>query len=115
VLEYFVEGKKDMAMRQITVRLPQETIRQFDRLVSRQGQARDAVLAQLIREHIQRATRARKIGQMTLAILGIKTARTRRARTFDARRVARALEQTYGTRDGVKIVNLHRDGGMACR
>lgn len=100
----------DMTMQQITIRLPQEILQQFDRVVSRQGQARNAVLAQLVQEYVQRAARARKIGAMTLATLGIKTSRTRRARAFNARQVARALEQTYGTRNGVEIVNLNRNG-----
>lgn len=102
-----------MTMRQITLRLPQETIRQFDREVSRRGQARSIVLTQLVQEYVQRATRAKKIGTMTLTMLGIKSARRRRARAFDARKVARALERTYGTRDGVEIVNLNRNGRIA--
>lgn len=102
-----------MTMQQITIRLPQEIIRQFDREVSKRGQARNVVLTQLVQEYVQRATRAQKIGTVTLTMLGLKSARTRRARAFNARQVARALEQTYGTRDSVEIVNLNRNGRTA--
>ena len=98
-----------MTMQQITIRLSKETIRQFDRAVLSQGQARNTVLAQLVQEYVQRAAQARKIGVMTLTALGIKPQRTRRKRVFNARKVARALKRTYGTSDGVEIANLNRN------
>lgn len=98
-----------MTMQQITIRLPKETIRQFDRAVLSQGQARSTVLAQLVQEYVQRAAQSQEIGRMTLAALGIKPQRTRHNRRFNTRKVARALKQTYGTSDAVEIVNLNRE------
>ncbi len=46
---------------------------------------------------------------MTLVALGIKPRRARRKRSFDARKVARALKRAYGTSDGVEITNLNRE------
>jgi metal-responsive CopG/Arc/MetJ family transcriptional regulator len=95
-----------MAMEQITFRLPKQTLAQFDRAAQSQGQARDTLLVQLVQEYVQRSTQRQEIGRATLAALGIKP---RRKRTFNARKAATALKQTYGTSDGVEIVNLNRN------
>ena len=83
-----------MTMQQITLRLPKETLRQFDRAVQNQGQARSAVLVRLVEEYVQRAAQSREIGRMTLTALGIKPQRLRQSRRINPRKVARALEQT---------------------
>jgi len=111
MLEWLVKGKANMAMQQITFRLPKETLRQFDRAAMKQGQARAALLTQLVREYVQRSTQSQEIGRVTLATLGIKPQRTRK-RAFNARKVSRALKQTHGTRDAVEIVNVSRDRWM---
>ena len=112
MLEWFAKGKANMAMQQITVRLPKETLRRFERVASNQGQARGELLAQLIKEYIERTASHQEIGRMTLAALGIRSPRTRNKRAFNARKVARALKQTYATRDAVAIVNASRDRWM---
>jgi len=98
-----------MALQQITLRLPKETLREFDRVAARRRQARETVLVQLVEEFVQRVGQQQEIARLTLAALGIKPPRTRHGRSFNTRKVARALKRTYGTDDAVKIVNMNRN------
>ena len=102
-----------MVMQQVTIQLPQDTLRKFDRLAKDRGQARDTLLVQLVQEYVRGVDRQREIAQGTLAALGVKPRRTRGKRTFNARKVAQAVERTFGTRDAVELINKSRDRGMA--
>jgi metal-responsive CopG/Arc/MetJ family transcriptional regulator len=102
-----------MTMQQITIRLPKEIVREFNRALVNRGQARNVVLTRLVQAYVQQTASPQEIGLMTLATLGIKPQRHRRKPAINAKQIARALKQTFGTDDAVDIVNLNRDHWMA--
>ncbi len=101
-----------MTIREITMRFPAELLRSFDEVIGRQSLTRDEALIGLVEDYVQRRAVEREIAKATLARLGreMPTNRSIDAIEIDANRVAKAIAETFGTDDPVKIVNMVRIG-----
>ena len=100
-----------MAIREITMRLPEELLQSLDEVVERQSLTRDEALIRLVEDYVQRRAVGREIAKATLARLGreVPTNRSIDDIEIDADKVAKAIAETFGTDDPLKIVNMVRN------
>jgi metal-responsive CopG/Arc/MetJ family transcriptional regulator len=100
-----------MAIREITMRLPEELLQSFDEVIERQSLTRDEALIRLVEDYVQRRGLAREIAMATLARLGreMPTNRSIDNIEIDANKVAKAIAETFGTDDPLEIVNMVRN------
>ncbi len=100
-----------MATKEITMRLPEELLRSLDEVIRGRNLTRDEVLISLIRDYIRRRNLEKEIARATLARLGREMPASRSIDDIeiDAEKVARAIAETFGTDDPVKIVNMVRN------
>ena len=100
-----------MAIREITMRLPEELLQSLDEVLERQSLTRDEALIGLVEDYVQRRGLAREIAMATLARLGreIPTNRSIDNIEIDANKVAKAIAETFGTDDPLEIVNMVRN------
>jgi len=99
-----------MAIREITMRLPEELLQSLDETI--EGDlTRDEVLIRLVEDYVQRRAVEREIAKATLARLGreMPTNRSIDDIEIDADKVAKAIAETFGTDDPLKIVNMVRN------
>ena len=101
-----------MAIREITMRFPEKLLQSLDETVEEESFTRDEVLIKLVEDYVQRRGLEREIARATLARLGRKmpTNRSIDDIEIDADKVAKAIAETFGTDDPVKIVNMVRRG-----
>jgi hypothetical protein len=101
----------EMAIREITMRLPEELLQSFDKVIERQSLTRDEALIRLVEDYVQRRAVEREIAKATLARLGreMPTNRSIDDIEIDADKVAKAIAETFGTDDPLKIVDMVRN------
>jgi predicted DNA-binding protein len=115
-----------MAVREITMRLPEELLQSLDEVIERQSLTRDEALIKLIEDYVQRRGLAREIAMATLARLktgglgfyGDLTYRylsgeLERTRSIDdieldSEEIAEAIYRTFGTRDPIELIEKVR-------
>ena len=112
--ERFVVGNQEvaeMAIREITMRLPEELLQSLDEVLERQSLTRDEALIGLVEDYVQRRGLAREIAMATLARLEreIPTNRSIDDIEIDANKVAKAIAETFRTDDPLEIVNMVRN------
>ncbi len=97
-----------MATKEITMHLPEELLQSLNEVAKVEGLTRDEVLIRIIEDYIQRRNLEREIAKATLARLGreIPTSHSIDDIEIDAEKVAKAIVETFGTDDPVKIVNM---------
>jgi len=100
-----------VTVKKITMRLPEKLLQSFDETVEEGSFTRDEVLIRLVEEYVQRRRLEREIARATLARLGreMPTNRSIDDIEIDADKVAKAIADTFGTNDPVKIVNMVRN------
>jgi len=109
-----VENKQEvveMTVREITMRLPEKLLQSLDETVEEESFTRDEVLIRLVEGYVQRRGLEREIARATLTRLGRKMPTNRSIDNIeiDADKVAKAIAETFGTDDPVKIVNMVRN------
>ena len=100
-----------MTIREITMRLPDELLQSLDETIEEGTFTRDEVLIRLVEDYIQRRSLEREIAKATLARLGreVPTNRSIDDIEIDANKVAKAIAETFGTDDPLRIVNMVRN------
>lgn len=102
-----------MAIKEITVRLPEETLAELDRLATRKKLDRDEMLTRLVESHLHYREQEQQIAELTLSYLGREPRPSRPISEIqiDAGKVAQAMAETYGTSDIIEIINALRGWG----
>jgi len=102
-----------MAIKEITVRLPEEILVELDRLAIRKKLSRGEMLIELVESHLRYKEQARQIAEMTLSYLGreLPPGRPISEVQIDAGKVAQAMAETYGPSDIIEIINASRGRG----
>lgn len=106
-----------MATRTITVHLPEEAVKELERVAEQRRLKLDDMLAHLIEESLRRERGEKKIAELTAMYLGAKprVGRSISEIEVDAEKVAKAMIQTFGTDDIIEIINRSRwRGGKLC-
>jgi len=105
-----------VTVREITMRLPEKLLQSLDKVIEEENLTRDEVLTRLIEDYVQRSNLEKEIAKATLARLGreMPTNRSIDDIELDADKVAKAIAETFGTDDPVKIVNMVRRGRIQC-
>jgi len=100
-----------VTIREITMRLPDELLQSLDETIEEGTFTRDEVLIRLVEDYIQRRSLEREIAKATLARLGreVPTNRSIDDIEIDANKVAKAIAETFGTDDPLRIVNMVRN------
>jgi len=101
----------EVTIREITMRLPDELLQSLDETIEEGTFTRDEVLIRLVEDYIQRRSLEREIAKATLARLGreVPTNRSIDDIEIDANKVAKAIAETFGTDDPLRIVNMVRN------
>ena len=102
-----------MAIKEITVRLPEKTLAELDRLATRKKLDRDEMLTRLVESHLHYREQEQQIAELTLSYLGKEPRPSRPISEvqIDAGKVAQAMVETYGTSDIIEIINASRGRG----
>ena len=103
-----------MAIKEITVRLPEEIVTELDRLATRRKLDRDEMLTRLVESHLSYKEQGRQIAELTLSYLGKEPRPSRPVSEIqiDAGKVAQAMTETYGTSDIIEIISASRGWGQ---
>jgi metal-responsive CopG/Arc/MetJ family transcriptional regulator len=99
-----------MAIKEITVRLPEKILAELDRLATKRKLDRDEMLTRLVESHLRYREQERRIAELTLSYLGKESRPSRPISEvqIDAGKVAQAMVETYGTSDIIEIINASR-------
>lgn len=97
-----------MTIKEIVLRIPEETLHRLDRITTSKESTRDDVLTELIEDYLRRKEQEKEIAELTLSYLGRKPRHGRNTAQIDAEKVAQAMVETYGTNDIVEIINASR-------
>ena len=102
-----------MAIKEITVRLPEKILAELDRLATRRKLDLDEMLTRLVESHLRYREQGRRIAELTLSYLGreLPPSRPISEIQIDAGKVAQAMTETYGTSDIIEIINTSRGRG----
>jgi len=102
-----------MTIKEITVRLPEKTLAELDRLATKRKLDRDEMLTRLVESHLRYKEQERRIAELTLSYLGKEPRPSRPISEIqiDAGKVAQAMTETYGTSDIIEIINTSRGRG----
>jgi metal-responsive CopG/Arc/MetJ family transcriptional regulator len=102
-----------MTIKEITVRLPEKTLAELDRLATRRKLDRDEMLTRLVESHLRYREQERQIAELTLSYLGREPRPSRPISEIqiDAGKVAKAMVETYATSDITEIINTSRGRG----
>jgi len=119
-----------MAIREITMRLPEELLQSFDKVIERQSLTRDEALIRLVEDYVQRRAVEREIAKAILARLeaeglgfyGDLTYRYLSGRLdrtgsiddieLDSEEIKEAIYRTFGTRDPIELIEKVRYRGL---
>lgn len=97
-----------MVIKEVSLRIPEDTLDRLDRIATRKKSTRDDVLAELIQDYMLRKEMEKEIAELTLSYLGKKSRHGRYISQINAEKVAQAMVETYGTDDIVEIINASR-------
>jgi metal-responsive CopG/Arc/MetJ family transcriptional regulator len=102
-----------MAIKEITLRLPEETLAELERLATRRKLDRDEMLTRSVESHLRYREQERRIAELTLWYLGKEPRPSCPISEvqIDAGKVAQAMFETYGTSDIIEIINASRGRG----
>ncbi len=115
-----------MAIREITMRLPEELLQSLNETTEERNSTRDEVLIGLVEDYVQRRELAREIAMATLDRLGRSDLGFYGGLTYrylsgelerthsiddielDSEEIAEAIYQTFGTRDPIELIEKVR-------
>ena len=117
----------EVAIREITMRLPEELLQSLDEVIERQSLTRDEALIRLVEDYVQRRALERDIAKATLARLEMKdlgfygdltyrylSGELERTHSIDdleldSEEIVEAIYRTFGTRDPIETNRSSRE------
>jgi metal-responsive CopG/Arc/MetJ family transcriptional regulator len=97
-----------MVIKEISLRIPEDTLDRLDRIATRKKSTRDDVLMELIQDYMIRKEVEKEIAELTLSYLGKKPRHGHSISQINAEKVAQAMVEAYGTDDIVEIIDASR-------
>jgi metal-responsive CopG/Arc/MetJ family transcriptional regulator len=116
----------EVAIREITMRLPEELLQSLDETVKEGSLTRDEVLVRLVEDYVQRRDLEKEIAKATLARLEMKdlgfygdltyrylSGELERTHSIDdielgSEEIVEAIYRTFGTRDPIELIEKVR-------